>query len=204
MDTLGEVLARRVNAHWKVLLTDACHSGKINPETSNESVDAQFAKLPKDFLTEPPPLPVKKAMKTQGCLPASASSLFSGAGLAGKRRQRPLRWRDYRLGVSRVCSLQRSPVRQGEPRLPDAPRKRGLRTHHAPRHAPRCVGAGRSAPSMQGTAVIEANMDDVKIYVDGNLVGTVCRQTAHGSRPGSGPHTVEGVRQGYEPITKPS
>ena len=34
MAALGDVMANRVEAHWKVLLTDACHSGKINAETT--------------------------------------------------------------------------------------------------------------------------------------------------------------------------
>ena len=39
MSTLGDVLANRVKAGWKVLLTDACHSGKINPATTNEALE---------------------------------------------------------------------------------------------------------------------------------------------------------------------
>jgi len=51
MNTLGGVMAQRVKARWKVLLTDACHSAKINAETTNEGLDAQFSSLPTDFLT---------------------------------------------------------------------------------------------------------------------------------------------------------
>ena len=32
MDTLGQVAGSRIKAKWKVLLTDACHSGAISPE----------------------------------------------------------------------------------------------------------------------------------------------------------------------------
>ena len=51
MSALGDVMANRVRAHWKVLLTDACHSGKINAETTNEALDLQFGNLPRSFLT---------------------------------------------------------------------------------------------------------------------------------------------------------
>ncbi len=51
MAKVGEVLANRVGAHWKVLLTDACHSGKINAETTNETLEQQFSALPRSFLT---------------------------------------------------------------------------------------------------------------------------------------------------------
>ena len=43
MSALGDILANKVGANWKVLLTDACHSGKINAETTNEALEAQFS-----------------------------------------------------------------------------------------------------------------------------------------------------------------
>src|SRR5215468_9684829 len=33
MDSLGHVIGVRIRAKWKVLLTDACHSGAITPDT---------------------------------------------------------------------------------------------------------------------------------------------------------------------------
>jgi uncharacterized caspase-like protein len=51
MSTLGDILANKVGANWKVLLTDACHSGKINAETTNDALEAQFSALPASFLT---------------------------------------------------------------------------------------------------------------------------------------------------------
>ena len=51
MARLGDVLANKVSAGWKVLLTDACHSGKINAETTNEALERQFSALPTSFLT---------------------------------------------------------------------------------------------------------------------------------------------------------
>src|SRR5688572_23443104 len=51
MRTVGEVMSTRVKAGWKVLLTDACHSAKINTETTNEGLDRQFSSLPTNFLT---------------------------------------------------------------------------------------------------------------------------------------------------------
>src|SRR5262249_982103 len=51
MTALGEVLANRIRSHWKVLLTDACHSGKINAETTDAALQQQFDTLPTNFLT---------------------------------------------------------------------------------------------------------------------------------------------------------
>src|SRR6185437_10424210 len=33
METLGNLIGTRIQGKWKVLLTDACHSGAITPET---------------------------------------------------------------------------------------------------------------------------------------------------------------------------
>ena len=51
MSTLGDILANKVGANWKVLLTDACHSGKINAETTDDALEQQFSALPRSFLT---------------------------------------------------------------------------------------------------------------------------------------------------------
>lgn len=204
MDTLGEVLARRVNAHWKVLLTDACHSGKINPETSNESVDAQFAKLPKDFLTLTATTAREKSYEDPGLSTGfGLFTYFLVQGWLGNADNDPC---DGVITASELVEYVRSNVARyaRESHVYQTPRENGDYEPTMPLGMHRgCVGAGGSAPSMQGTAVIEANMDGVKIYVDGNLVGTVSAGKPL-TVPGlaSGPHTVEGVRQGYEPDNK--
>ena len=44
-------MSRRIKAQWKVLLTDACHSGRINAETTSELLERHFNALPSNFLT---------------------------------------------------------------------------------------------------------------------------------------------------------
>ena len=51
MEQLGQVLSEKVKARWKVLMADACHSGKITPETTDEAVVNQLRQLPQSFLT---------------------------------------------------------------------------------------------------------------------------------------------------------
>ncbi len=38
MDELGQVIGSRIKGKWKVLLTDACHSGAITPEDDTAQV----------------------------------------------------------------------------------------------------------------------------------------------------------------------
>src|ERR1051326_8618519 len=39
MEALGTVFGSRINAKWKVLLTDACHSGAINPGAEVQAIN---------------------------------------------------------------------------------------------------------------------------------------------------------------------
>ena len=56
---------------------------------------------------------------------------------------------------------------------------------------------------MHGTAEIETNLDNVDVYIDSKFVGRI--SSGHSlSVPGlsSGPHKVDGVREGYQPDHK--
>ena len=147
MAALGDVMANRVQAHWKVLLTDACHSGKINAETTNEALDLQFNALPRSFLTLTATREREQSHEARGD--------YDPAML---------------LGVGTVCPGTADP----------------------------------ESPSLLGTAIVESNMNDVDLYIDGELVGTVSRDRPLTiPRLSSGLHEfMVGVREGYEPDTK--
>ena len=61
----------------------------------------------------------------------------------------------------------------------------------------------RKGPSMLGTAVIETNMDDVDVYIDGHMIGRSTRTGrwwCQACRVGL--HEFQGVKAGYEPDRK--
>jgi Caspase domain len=49
MRSIGDILATKVRAQWRPLFVDACHSGKITPDSSNTEIDRQIGAL------RPPP-----------------------------------------------------------------------------------------------------------------------------------------------------
>ena len=206
MSSLGEVLARRVKARWKVLLTDACHSGKINRETTDEKVDAEFRNLPGDFLTltattereksyEDPELSTGFGLFTYFLVQAwkgVADNDPCDGKLTADELIEYVRTNVRRYAKDRGVSQTPTPLGDYEPDMPLGVSRSCLTTNNS-----------SPAPSMFGSAVIESNMDEVSVYMDGVLIGE-----SHKSKPlimpglSSGLHKFEGVKAGYEPDRK--
>ena len=205
MSALGDVMANRVRAHWKVLLTDACHSGKINAETTNEALDLQFGNLPRSFLT----LTATREREMSHEDPDLSTGFgfftyFLTQAWRGHADNDPC---DGRITADEVIEYVRANVRRyaRDRQLSQTPTARG---DYDPAMllgvGTVCLGtADPAAPSLQGTAIVEVNMDDVDLYIDGALVGTVSRgRPLTVPRLSSGLHEFTGVREGYEPDTK--
>ena len=205
MSVLGDVMANRVRARWKVLLTDACHSGKINAETTNEALDRQFGSLPHSFLTL-----TASREREQSHEDAELSTgfgfftYFLTQAWRGHADNDPC---DGRITADEVIEYVRANVRRyaRDRQLSQTPTARG---DYDPAMllgvGTVCLGtADPASPALQGTAIVEANMDDVDLYIDGALVGTVSRDRPLTiPRLSSGLHEFTGVREGYEPDTK--
>ena len=68
---------------------------------------------------------------------------------------------------------------------------------------PGCVDTAQPSAAPLGSLTIEANMDDVEVFLDGADLGPVTKEKPL-REPGlaTGIHTVKGVKAGYEPVTK--
>jgi tetratricopeptide (TPR) repeat protein len=207
MDKLGTVLGRDVKAAWKVLLTDACHSGKITPETSQEAVFEGLQKLPKNFLT----LTSSRESEVSFEDPALATGfgLFSYYLVQGWQGQADVDPRDGVITADELIDYVRNEVRAYA-------RAKGVRQTPTERgDFPSDMWLGFSSDRRQklslaaapqlanGTLIVEVNLDDVEVYVDDKLMGTA----SNGKElriPGlsSGPHVIRGVRMGYDPASK--
>ena len=205
MARLGDVMANRVQARWKVLLSDACHSGKINRETTNEALDLEFSNLPHSFLT----LTASREREQSHEDPALSTGFgfftyFLTQAWTGHADNDPC---DGRITADEVIEYVRSNVRRyaRDRDLLQTPTARG---DYDPRML---LGVGTvcletadpQARSMLGTAVVETNRDDVDLYVDGRLVGTLSADEPL-RIPGlaAGRHEFMGVHPGYAPETK--
>ena len=205
MSALGDVMANRVQARWKVLLTDACHSGKINAETTNEGLDLEFGNLPHSFLT----LTASREREQSHEDPGLATGFgfftyFLTQAWQGHADNDPC---DGRITADEVIEYVRTNVRRyaRDRRLAQTPSARG---DYDPAMllgvGTACLGtADPESPSLLGTAIVETNMDDVDLYIDGDLVGTLSRDKPLTiPRLSAGLHEFTGVREGYAPDTK--
>ena len=209
MQRLGEVLANRVKAQWKVLLTDACHSGKITPQTTDAAVNSALSGLPRGFLTLTSSRQQERSYEDAKL--ASGFGLFSyflSEGWGGQADEAP---QDGVITADELIHFVSREVRAHAAKLNvrQNPRDHGdfaddmILGYSPGRRAKLRVGSG-AKDLANGTLVVESNLDDVEIYVDDRLVGKV-KLGATLSVPGlspDAPHLVRGVRLGYDPATK--
>ena len=126
MSALGDVLANKVKANWKVLLTDACHSGKINAETTNEALEQQFSALPASFLTLTATTEREQSFEDPNL--STGFGFFTylpGAGVPRLCRQRSVRRphhgrRADRVRAHRTCAATRASASSRRRRPPAA------------------------------------------------------------------------------------
>ncbi len=197
-------MANRVKANWKVLFTDACHSGKINAETTNEALEQQFSALPASFLTLTATTEREQSFEDPDLSTGFGFfTYFIVQAFRGYADNDPC---DGQITADELIEYVRSNVRRyaRERQLSQTPTARG---DYEPEMllgvATECLGSGDQAPSMFGTAVVETNLDDVDVYIDGALIGRISK-----AKPlvvpslSSGLHEFQGVKAGYEPDRK--
>lgn len=203
MSQLGDVMATKVKAGWKVLFADACHSGKITPETTNEKLHQQFDGLPTSFLTLTATTDRESSFEDPNLSTgAGLFSYFLEQALKGQADNNPC---DGRITADEVVAYVRTNV------VAHA-RRNGATQTPTPRgdYDPdmllavnvSCLAKGDRTPLL-GNAVIEVNMDDVEVYIDDEFVGKVDRaKPLNVPRLVSGIHTFKAVHAGYEPDIK--
>jgi tetratricopeptide (TPR) repeat protein len=205
MKTMGEVMSSRVNAGWKVLLTDACHSAKINTETTNEAFDRQFGTFPTNFLTLTATTE-REASHEDAALSTGFGffTYFLAQALSGNADNDPC---DGRITADELIEYVRANVRRHA-------KDRGLSQTPTPRgdYDPQmllgvnisCIGKlPPGEQSMLGNAVVEVNLDNVDLYIDGKLIGKLSKdKPLNVPRLTTGMHEFKGVREGYEPDIK--
>ena len=207
MDQLGSVLGNKVKANWKVLLTDACHSGKVTAETSQEAVNNALSGMPRNFLT----LTSSRESETSFEDPklASGFGLFSYYLTQGWMGDADADPRDGIVTADELVEYVRREVRDHARRkgVKQTPTDRGdfspdMQLGFSPVRREKLLAV--TAPQLaNGNLIVEVNLDEVEIYVDDKLAGKAS-MGRNLQIPGltTGSHVIKGVRSGYDPAAK--
>jgi tetratricopeptide (TPR) repeat protein len=197
MDELGSAIGGKIKAKSKILLTDACHSGAITPEDT-ENLNQRFGDLSKSLFS----LTASRARERSFESPDlkgghGVFTYYVVAGLEGAADTSG----DGVVTADELAEYVHTQVReytsnQQNPTSDKANYDPEMLLAYVPSKA---KPAAAPAPKF-GTLVFESNMDGVEVFVDGKTIG-VLQKGKPVSTPGLAPgeHTVQGVKMGYEP-----
>jgi tetratricopeptide (TPR) repeat protein len=205
MQRLGEVFSKNVRAKWKMLLIDACHSGKVTVESTPGRVNESLRGLPQGFLTLTSSRASEKSFEDPQL--GGGNGLFSYFLVRGWMGEADVDPRDGVVTADELVSYVKREVKnyakeRGQQQTPlefgDFPDEMILGFSPTVREK-----LTVDLPQLSnGTLVIEANLADVEVFIDDKPSGT--SGPDHPLRvPGlaSGVHKVRGVRMGYEPVS---
>jgi hypothetical protein len=198
METLGQVAGSRIKAKWKVLLTDACHSGAITPDADAQALNQSLLDMSRSMFSLTASRDRERSFESKDW--GSGHGIFTYyvvKGLEGEADESG----DGIVTADELSNYVRRNVREAtkgqqnptsdrgsfDPNMLLAFLPNGLRVAHQP-------------PPVDGTLIFESNMDGVEVFVDGTsrgIVGKGATLRLPGMRPGS--HTIQGVKMGYEP-----
>ncbi len=198
MDTFGQVAGTRIKAKWKVLLTDACHSGAIAPDAEAQALNQNLLDLSRSMFSLTASRDRERSFESKDW--GAGHGIFTYyvvKGLEGEADESG----DGIVTADELSNYVRRNVREAtkgqqnptsdrgsfDPNMLLAFLPSGLRVAHQP-------------PPVDGTLVFESNMDGVEVFVDGTSRGMVNRGGSlrlPGMRTGN--HTIQGVKLGYEP-----
>lgn len=197
-----------LKARNKVLLVDACRSAKVmrgrDDTVAPEEVNSEIGKMPSSFLTFVAAREQERSYEDPSL--GNGAGLFSYfviRGLEGAADQGPC---DGVVTADELIEYVRTEVRQyaRERGREQTPTDYGdFDPNIVLSLSNKCGGTLNAQEIKSGDLVIEANMDNVEIFLDDRRVGLASKsQPLHLAGIAAGIHTVTGAHKGYESDTK--
>jgi len=198
MDTLGRDIGVKIKGKWKVLLTDSCHSGAINPDADVQLINGTLGNLNKSLFSLTASRDRERSFESKDW--GGGHGIFTYyvvKGLEGAADESG----DGIVTADELAEYVHRNVREATGGQQNPTSDRGsFDTNMMLSYVPSNVKPGAPPAAKFGTLVLEANMSDVEVFVDGKSVGVFTKGTPitlPGLVPGS--HTIKGVKMGYEP-----
>jgi tetratricopeptide (TPR) repeat protein len=204
MRRLGEVMAGKIKARWKVLLIDACHSGKITPDTTSDALNGAVSSLPMNFLMLTASREQESSFEDASL--STGFGLFSYFLVKGWEGNADVNPRDGIVSADELSEYVRRNVKQyanQKGRMQTPSEKGNFDPKMVLGYAPNVAEVMGVEEIRDGSIVVEVNMENVQVFVDDKPVGRLSKGTTL-PLPGlsRGEHIIKGVRAGYDPDTK--
>ena len=198
MDTLGSDIGSKIKGKWKVLLTDACHSGAITPEADRAQLNRTLLDMNKSLFSLTASRDREQSFETSKL--DGGHGVFTYYVVAGLEGQADTNG-DGLVTADELAEYVHENVREYTKALQNPTSEKGSFEAGMPlSYNPTHVKSTKGAPPKAGSIVVETNMDGVEVWVDGQSHGVVNKSEPlrlTGMQPGQ--HTIKGVHMGYEP-----
>jgi tetratricopeptide (TPR) repeat protein/uncharacterized caspase-like protein len=198
MDQLGKVIGGKIKGKWKVLLTDACHSGAITPEADAQQVNASLLQLNRSLFSLTASRDREQSFESD--IWGGGHGVFTYFAIKGIQGEADVDG-DGVVTADELGEYVRENVRRETKARQNPTSERGsFDPNMVLAYNPtRIVSNPGTAPKF-GALVIETNMDGVEVFVDGQSQGVINKGKPL-NLPGLAPgvHTIKAVHMGYEP-----
>jgi tetratricopeptide (TPR) repeat protein len=198
MSKLGEVVGSRIRGKWKVLITDACHSGAITPEDDRAQLNQKLLDLHSSLLSLTASRDREQSFESADW--GGGHGIFTYYVVQGLRGAADTNG-DGIVTADELSEYVHTNVKQATNGRQNPTSERGsFDPNMLLAYNPTMTKATPLQAPKFGSLVIEANLDGTEVWVDGKSVGVVNKGQSlrlPGLLPGT--HTIKGFHQGYEP-----
>ena len=197
MDELGAVIGGKIKAKSKILLTDACHSGAITPEDT-ENLNNRFSDLTKSLFSLTASRARERSYEVADLMGGhGVFTYYVVQGMEGAADTSD----DGVVTADELAEYVHTQVREyTEGKQNPTSDKANYDPNMLLAYVPSKAKPAAAPAAKFGALIFESNMDGVEVFVDGKTIG-VLEKGKPVSAPGLSPgeHTVQGVKMGYEP-----
>jgi len=198
MDTLGKLIGTSIKGKWKVLLTDACHSGAITPETDPQQLNQLLLDMHQSIFSLTASRDREQSFESADW--GGGHGIFTYYVVQGLQGAADTNG-DGVVTADELAEYVHTNVRQATNSRQNPTSERGsFDPNMLLAFNPDRVKTAPQAGLDYGTLIVQSNMDDTEFWLDGKKAGVVSKSTAlrlPGLAPGS--HTIKAVHLGYEP-----
>ena len=198
MEQLGKVVGSQVKGKWKVLITDACHSGAITPEADRAQVNQTLLNLHSSMFSLTASRDREQSF--EGADWGGGHGVFTYYVIQGMNGAADTN-HDGVVTADELAEYVHTDVRQATSGAQNPTSERGSFDPNMLLAYNPNLRKGAALPTLAvGQLIIESDRDDTEVWLDGKDVGTVGKgKTLRLPGIAPGEHTIKGVHTGYEP-----